>query len=127
MKFETITKSATRFLSSKLVKKIRERLYSIYLAALLMCYGSAAFAQSSDMPWNSWLSSLACNLRGGTAVTVATIAFAVAGMGYLWGEEMSGIMKKLVNIVIAVAICIGGATIINAIATKFGVSSLSCS
>ena len=110
----------------KVAKWVEDKLYQLMMGALLSFYGGAVFADDS-MPWNSWLNSLACNLRGGTAVTVATIAFAVAGIGFLWGEEMSGIMKKLVNIVIAVAICIGGATIINAIASKFGVSSLTCS
>lgn len=119
-----VMKAKTR--GRKVAKWIEDKLYRMTMGAVLMFYGGAVFADDS-MPWNSWLNSLACNLRGGTAVTVATIAFAVAGMGYLWGEEMSGIMKKLVNIVIAVAICIGGATIINAIASKFGVSSLTCS
>lgn len=126
MKFANQTMGKAKRLARRGTKWVEERLYRFTMGSVLLGYGGAALADDS-MPWNSWLNSLACNLRGGTAVTVATIAFAVAGMGYLWGEDMSGIMKKLVNIVIAVAICIGGATIINAIASKFGVSSLTCS
>lgn len=61
--------------------------------------------------------------RGPIALAVATIAFFAAGAAALWGEEIAGISKKVVNIIIAVTIMFGGAAIVSWVANKVGVTA----
>ncbi|QOT82249.1 hypothetical protein [Cupriavidus basilensis] len=46
--------------------------------------------------------------------------------GFIWGEEFTGIMKKIVNVVMAVSILIGASSFIGWIAMKMGASIGSC-
>ena len=94
----------------------------------LLVYAGAAMAQSTGAPWDGPLCGVAGWFRGPTALAVGTIAFAAAAGGFIYGEEFSGIMKKVVNVVMAVSLLIGGASMIGWIATKMGASiSGSCS
>jgi type IV secretion system protein VirB2 len=61
--------------------------------------------------------------KGPLALAVATIAFFGAGAAALWGEEIAGISKKMVNIIMAVTIMIGGSLIVSYIANKVGVTA----
>lgn len=86
----------------------------------------AGMAMAQAMPWDAPLCGLAGALRGPTALAVSTIAFFAAGASFLWGEEIAGISKKLVTIFMAIAILIGGATLVGWIAVKMGAATTSC-
>jgi len=95
---------------------------------LLGLLAHAGLALASDtMPWDSPLCGLANALRGPTALAVSTIAFFAAGASFLWGEEIAGMSKKLVTIFMAVAILIGGASLVGWIAVKMGAGTTQCS
>jgi type IV secretion system protein VirB2 len=59
-------------------------------------------------------------------IAVGTVAFGVAGAGFVFGEEMTGIMKKVVNITMAVCLALGGASFIGWVAVKAGAAKTSC-
>lgn len=96
------------------------------LMTVVMLFGYAGLAMAQAAPWESSLCGLAGWFRGPTALAIATIAFFAAGASFLWGEEIAGISKKLVTIFMAVCIILGGASLVGWIATKMGVSGVSC-
>jgi type IV secretion system protein VirB2 len=91
-------------------------------------YAGLAAAQVSDSsaPWDSSLCGIAGWFRGPTMIAIGSVAFGAAGAGFVFGEELTGIMKKVLNITMAVAMAIGGASIIGWIAVKAGAARSSC-
>lgn len=103
---------------------------NLYMAFIVASYAGAAAAQSvsdSSAPWDKPLCGVAGWFKGTTPIAVGTIAFAAAGLGFLFGEELTGILKKVVNIVIAIALVIGGASFIGWVAVKMGAGAAQCS
>lgn len=91
----------------------------------LCLYAGAAMAADAA-PWDGPLCGVAGWFKGTTPLAIGTIAFGAAAAGFIWGEEFTGIMKKLVNLVIAVAIMIGGASLVGWIAIKLGAGASMC-
>ncbi|MCW3585113.1 TrbC/VirB2 family type IV secretion system protein [Burkholderia cenocepacia] len=103
---------------------------NLYAAFILAGYAGAAAAQSvsdSSAPWDGPLCGVAGWFKGSTPIAVGSIAFAAAGLGFLFGEELTGILKKVVNIVMAICLVVGGAAFVGWIATKLGAGSSACS
>lgn len=96
------------------------------VVAWLCIYTGAALAADAA-PWDGPLCGVANWFRGTTPIAIGSIAFAAAAGGFLWGEEFTGIMKKVVNIVMAIAIMIGGASFVGWIAVKMGAGASACS
>ena len=79
------------------------------LPLLLMgCYGFAHATTSGGLPWDSALMTLQNNLTGPVATAISTVAFLAAGAALVFGEELGGIVKKLLAIVMAVALIVLG-------------------
>lgn len=91
-------------------------------------YGGLAMAQTTGaMPWDGPLCGFATALRGPAALAISTIAFFAAGASFLWGEEIAGMSKKLVTIVMGISLLLGGAAFVGWIAAKMGALSAACS
>jgi len=84
----------------------------------LLAIPALAFAAGEAAPWDGALCWLVGALKGKTAIAVATIAFVAAAVGFVWGEQLTGIFKTLVNIFVAVCIMLGAGSIVNTIASK---------
>jgi type IV secretion system protein VirB2 len=100
-----------------------------FVFAWLCLYAGLAAAQAvgdGTAPWDSSLCGVAGWFKGTTMIAVGTVAFGVAGAGFVFGEEMTGIMKKVVNITMAVCLAIGGASFIGWVAMKMGAAKQSC-
>jgi type IV secretion system protein VirB2 len=99
-----------------------------FMLLWLGTYAGLAAAQVSDgtAPWDSSLCGIAGWFRGPTMIAIGSVAFGAAGAGFVFGEELTGIMKKVLNITMAVALAIGGASIIGWIAVKAGAARTSC-
>lgn len=95
----------------------------------LLVYGGLALAQVNNeaLPWEGPLCGLANGFKGPTALAVATIAFFCAGASFLWGEELTGMAKKLVTIFMAVSTILGGTALVGWIAVKMGALASQCS
>ncbi len=91
-----------------------------------MIYGGLAMA-ADTMPWDGPLCGFATALRGPAALAIATVAFFAAGASFLWGEEIAGMSKKLVTIVMGICILLGGASLVGWIAAKMGALQAACS
>lgn len=107
---------------------------NLYGAMIVSCYAGAAVAQTSgsgtvsdtSAPWDSTLCGVAGWFKGAGPIAVATIAFAAAGLGFLFGEELTGMLKKIVNILMAISVVIGGAAIVGYAAAKMGATASQC-
>ncbi|WP_041370719.1 TrbC/VirB2 family protein [Methylovorus glucosotrophus] len=91
---------------------------SAMLLIVLLGLPLAAFAAGESAPWDGALCWLVGALKGKTALAVATIAFVAAAVGFVWGEQLTGIFKTMVNIFVAVCIMLGASSIVNIIASK---------
>lgn len=104
-------------------KYMKKNLKKIIVAGLLLTmYGGSAIAGDLDFITKP-LCGFANVFKGPLALAVATIAFFGAGAAALWGEEIAGISKKMVNIIMAVTIMIGGSLIVSYVANKVGVTA----
>lgn len=91
---------------------------SLVAVLALLAVPAFAFAAGEAAPWDGALCWLVSALKGKTAIAVATIAFVAAAVGFVWGEQLTGIFKTMVNIFVAVCIMLGAGSIVNIIASK---------
>lgn len=96
------------------------KLMWVMLGVLVVPEFALAAAAPMQAPWDGALCSLAAALSGKTAVAIATIAFVAAAAGFVFGEQLSGIMKTMVNVVIAVALMLCASAIVGWIANASG-------
>jgi type IV secretion system protein VirB2 len=79
------------------------------LTAWLLVRAANANTTGGGMPWDTPLTNLQNDLTGPVATAVGVIAFFGAGaMLVLGGEEMNGIVKKALYIVLGVAMVVLG-------------------
>lgn len=102
------------------------KLSRVWAVLVLSTYAGLAAAQAAGAPWESGLCGVAGWFKGPTMIAVGTIAFAAAAAGFVWGEDLTGIMKKVVNIVAAIALAIGGSAVVGWIAMKAGAAASQC-
>ncbi|MFC4484267.1 TrbC/VirB2 family protein [Cupriavidus campinensis] len=103
----------------------RVSLSQVWAVLVLSTYAGLAAAQSAA-PWEGGLCGVANWFKGPTMVAIGSIAFAAAAGGFVFGEELTGIMKKVVNIVAAVCLAVGGGAFIGWVAVKAGATASSC-
>lgn len=97
----------------------------VWTALVLGGYAGLACAQSAA-PWEGGLCGVAGWFKGPTMLAVGTIAFGAAAGGFVFGEEMTGIMKKVSNITMAVCLAVGGSAFLGWVAVKAGATTSTC-
>ncbi|WP_081463718.1 TrbC/VirB2 family protein [Candidatus Glomeribacter gigasporarum] len=106
------------------VHRLWARMWSVLIFSL---YAGLTIAQKADdaspggggnAPWESVLCNIAHWFQGPTPIAVGTIAFGVAGASFMFGEELTGILKKTVNITMGTCLSVGGVTFLGWIAEK---------
>jgi type IV secretion system protein VirB2 len=71
----------------------------------------AAFAQGSgSLPWDAPIQTLTSDLTGPVATGISVVAFLAAGAALVFGEELGGIAKKALYVVMGVAMIVFGHT-----------------
>ena len=83
-------------------------------------------AMAQTLPWESPICGLATAFRGPWAIGVATVAFAAAAAMWAFGEELTGIAKRLATTVMAVSLTIGSSAMVGWIAAKVGGGGATC-
>lgn len=102
----------------------RAGMIALSVTLTLVVASEPAFASSGGsgtaMPWEGGLATISNSLQGPVAYAVAIIGFIVAGIGFVIQGEMTGIMKKLVQAVMGIAVLL---SVVSLISTFFGVSA----
>lgn len=94
------------------LKRIKEKL----VAALAAVVSVPAFAGGASLPWDSPLQTLVNNLTGPFATSVSVVAFVGAGVALVFGgEDMSAIARRILYIVLGVAIVVFGMSFLSAL------------
>lgn len=94
------------------------RIAKLQIALLigLYAYAASSFATANvTMPWDSPMCTIATALTGKAAFAIAVASFFGAGAKMVWGEELTGMTKTLLSIVMAISLLIGGASVVKMI------------
>ncbi|TSE30915.1 TrbC/VirB2 family protein [Tepidimonas charontis] len=102
MKTTLLTNIRQHFTASRL----RHRAAIVGAAALA---APAAFAGTTELPWDSAITTLKDNLTGPVATAISVVAFLAAGAALVFGgDELGNIAKRLLYVVLGVAIIVLG-------------------
>lgn len=81
----------------------------LLLPALLLGASHAALASTTGgLPWDTAITTLQDDLTGPVATAISVIAFLAAGGALVFGEELGGIAKKGLYVVLGVAFIVLG-------------------
>ena len=114
-----------RMLATRAFWRKHVTLPRVWTMLVLSGYAGLACAQSAA-PWEGGLCGVAGWFKGPTMLAIGTIAFGAAAGGFVFGEEMTGILKKVTNITMAVCLAVGGAAFLGWVAVKAGATSSTC-
>ena len=77
--------------------------------AVMVLYATHAEASTSGgLPWDGPIQTLQNDLTGPVATGISVIAFLAAGAALVFGEELGGIAKKALYVVLGVALIVMG-------------------
>lgn len=77
--------------------------------ATVMLYTAHAEASTSGgLPWDTPIQTLQNDLTGPVATGISVVAFLAAGAALVFGEELGGIAKKAMYVVLGVAMIVMG-------------------
>ena len=77
---------------------------AVFLATMADAFASGA----GGLPWDGAISTLQNDLTGPVATGISVIAFLAAGASLVFGEELGGIAKKALYVVLGVAFIVLG-------------------
>ena len=98
-----------QFNNLQLLARHRTPLVASLLIALLGGESSLALASTSGgLPWDDAIQTLQDDLTGPVATAISVIAFLAAGGALVFGEELGGIAKKGLYVVLGVAFIVLG-------------------
>lgn len=76
--------------------------------SLYLSIGTALATTTGGLPWDIPISTLQNDLTGPVATGISVIAFLAAGAALVFGEELGGIAKKALFVVLGVAMIVLG-------------------
>lgn len=93
----------------RLLARRRASLPALIFAALTVGISRGALASTTGgLPWDSAIQTLQNDLTGPVATAISVIAFLAAGGALVFGEELGGIAKKGLYVVLGVAFIVLG-------------------
>lgn len=96
----------------KLIRKAKQAAIVAFMSFL----SSPVFASGASLPWDGPLTTLRNNLTGPFAVVISAVAFVGAGVALAFGgDDLSGISKRLLFVVLAICIVVFGVQFMSAL------------
>ena len=90
----------------KSLSKIFNQRIAIAMAMLYTAHAEAS--TSGGLPWDGPIQTLQNDLTGPVATGISVVAFLAAGSALVFGEELGGIAKKALYVVLGVAMIVMG-------------------
>ncbi len=87
--------------------------------ALCAVWNNALAGTTTGLPWEAPLVTVQNSITGPVAMAIAVLAMCVSGVALAFGEEISGFVRRLLMLVLAISILVSSSSIIS---TLFGVS-----
>lgn len=82
------------------------------IAAMACLLLQADFALAADLPWEEPLEKVTASLTGPVASTIAIIGIFIAGATLIFGGDLTGLVKRICLLVIAISLAIAGGGLI---------------
>ena len=82
------------------------------LGMLIIASNSIA-GTGPSMPWDDGLDKLVKNLTGKTALAIGVLAMFAAAAALVFGGEMSEFTRRIILMILAVALMVSGASLLN--------------
>lgn len=93
----------------------------LFLLLMLALTTSAAYAGGTGgLPFESGLKKVADSLSGPVAISIAIVAFAAAGIMYIFNPDATALIKGLIGLCIAVGVMFGGKVFVDLMADSKG-------
>jgi type IV secretion system protein VirB2 len=107
---------------------VKTPIYRLAVLALVafaaLSVPSRALASTSSsgtaMPWESPLQTIATSLSGPVAGVISLIAIVICGITLIWGGEIGEFAKKLVYVVMVIAVLVGASSLISTLFSSSG-------
>ncbi len=96
----------------KLLKNLFVRA-GLPVVGLAFWAGNAVAGTGPDMPWDSGLDKIVKNLTGKTALAIGVLAMFAAAAALVFGGEMSEFVRRIILMILAVALMVSGASLLN--------------
>lgn len=93
---------------SKTLRAAAARRMALAAAVFATTMADAFASGAGGLPWDSAISTLQNDLTGPVATGISVIAFLAAGGSLAFGEELGGIAKKALYVVLGVAFIVLG-------------------
>ena len=87
----------------------------LFLVLMITLSTSAAYAGTGGLPFESGLQKVADSLSGPVAISIAVVAFAAAGIMYVFNPDATALIKGLIGLCIAVGVMFGGKVFVDLI------------
>lgn len=84
---------------------------------LALTAATTAHATTTGLPWEGPLTTLKDSLTGPVALAISLIAIVVCGCLLIFGGEIGDFAKRMVMLVLVIAVVVGGASMLS---TLFG-------
>ena len=95
-----------------MIKRISAKKALAFVPVLLALVTGAAFAGTHNLPWEGPLNNLLDVISGPTAKAISIIAIVIAGAALVFGEDLGQFTRRLLLIVLAVALILGAGQLI---------------
>ncbi|SCC93509.1 Conjugal transfer protein TrbC [Thiomonas sp. X19] len=102
--------ATVRHLRAAVVRRL-----SLVAAVFLATSAEAMASTSGGLPWDTPIQTLQNDLTGPVATGISVIAFLAAGAALVFGEELGGIAKKALYVVLGVAMIVMGNKFLSAL------------
>jgi type IV secretion system protein TrbC len=87
----------------------------VLAGGLSLFIGTACATTTGGLPWDTPIQTLQNDLTGPVATGISVIAFLAAGAALVFGEELGGIAKKALFVVLGVAMIVLGNNFLSAL------------
>lgn len=97
--------------------QMEEKMKTKITLIILMLVLTSTFAYAGGaLPFESGLSKISNSLSGPVAISIAVIAFAAAGIMYVFNPDATALIKGLIGLCIALGVMFGGKVFVDLIA-----------
>ena len=91
-------------------------------AAISVCTAHPAFAAAQNLPWEGAGAIIQASLTGPVAIFISISAITMSGATLVFGGELSDFARRMMFIVLVVAVIAGAVSIFNTLFTTPGAS-----
>lgn len=88
------------------ISKVIDKRIALAVATFYAAHAEAS--TSGGLPWDGPIQTLQNDLTGPVATGISVVAFLAAGAALVFGEELGGIAKKALYVVLGVAMIVMG-------------------